>query len=351
MRNFWRVGACLALGASAGCVTLADKGRVDDVTNKFSEVVNKSSAIIAMEAAAKTGVRRDEVVMYYLHNGNDADNLDQAQTPRSFAHFVCAGQGALAQQLQATAYLKAYSDNLKIITKPGADTFSGQWKKFKENKEAKRPEDRPDSQTPERSFTRCYTRVMQLSRFDGVSATNFNKESPAVAVAGIKTLLEAAEKVGKTALKLVNEIESRRLFNATVQMLHEDFQGRLSQDLNPDSLDDAWKRRQTQALWRPYQSFSKLMSLDPHKQSDEIIRLAAETSRQLSEYDALAKTEPPSTAVVAIAQAEESLYELATNQDLKPGDVIGFLEVITENIEQLRKDYSELETAARESTL
>lgn len=348
MKRLFRAAAGVAAGMLGGCITLAPQSQLDQVTAKFSEVVSKGAAAIAIETNAKSAVRRNEVVMYYLNNPTDPGNISSAGVPRSFINFVCVGRGALSKQTATIEYLDSYADSLSGVTKSGADTFAGQWKKYKELRQVAL-NDPPAAEVDTKAvgFNQCAKEVGELIKFNGVSATDFTSESAVVALEGLKGLLAAVEQIAKTALKTVNEAESRRLFTELVAKQHENFQMRLSNDLNPTLLDDAWKRRKSSALWRPYRTFARMMELDPIAKRDEIIQLSDEAGKQLAEYDALYNTKPPSVVVVAIANAEQALYEVAMNKNLKPNDVLEFLTVISKDLGQIKKDYDAVGEAAK----
>lgn len=344
--------ALAAAGLLGGCATLAPQGQLNKVTKQFSEVVASGTTAINTEIAAKPAVRRDEALMYYFAHPDDPGNLTRAGVPRSFANYVCAGQGSLSKQTAELEYLKAYGDSLAAVTKPGADTFAGQWKKYKELRATGREPPKPGETPPPPNalFDQCVAEVLPLLQFPGVSATDFTNESPLGFLLGLKSLLDAVEQVGKSALKGVNEVESRRLFTEMVTGQHEEFRLRLGNELNPAMLDNAWQRRKARALWRPYRTFSRMMELDPVSKREEILKMADEVNRQLAEYDALTRTKSPADVVVAIAKAEEALYDVATNKDLSPSDILDFLILLGKDVEQIKEDYEALGEAVRTAT-
>ncbi|HZG08028.1 MAG TPA: hypothetical protein VEZ70_03510 [Allosphingosinicella sp.] len=333
--------------ALSGCGTMAPSGQIAEVTTKFSDIVKSSSDTLLTETGAKTSVRRDEVLMHYISRGDNPGSITRAGVPRSFANYVCVGSSSLVNQTAFLDYSKAYSDALAGITKPGASTFAGQWKKYQELKKADTQAITPPEQMmPGDLFEKCTADVSARLTFEGVPASDFTNESAIGFVLGLEQLVRAVETTLATGLKVGNEIESRRMFSRLVIAQHEDFQSRLSNDLRPDLLDNAWERRKSRALWRPYRTFARMMELDPARDRAEIYKLADETNAGLAEFDALRKTKSPATVVKSLAVAENAIYEVATNEKLSPRQLLSFLASIATDLEQIGKDYKGVKEAA-----
>jgi hypothetical protein len=347
-----------------GCTSIATAptASIDSVVSGFGKVVTTSSSALSTEEQAKPGVRRDEAVMFYIANGDDPANLTHGGKPRSFGNYICAGSGALRKARAFLDYANNYSSAATGITTPGADTFAGQWAKYKSLEGLPPTIDPPvpPKDTAKDEFDKCVTDIAgQISEkeksrpsildFPGHRASDTSDESLvaiSAALEALKALRDALATAAKDGLKMVNAVQQRHRFNQFVSGQHEKFQAALGTDLNAQKLDDAWNRRKADSLWEPYATFSTMMDLDRTTQKLQIVETNARLRQELSTYDSLRAADSPSRIVKAIAEAETQMYQVAADDKVSLETVISVLSGIYSDVSTLQTDYQAVATKA-----
>lgn len=339
----WSLFALVSL--LSGCFTLAPTDTINTTTKAFSDVVITSAQALTVEQKAKPNVRRSEAVMYWIRNGDSNENISSKDTAGSFARLTCAGVASLGKTKAFLDYAGDYSKALEGITTPGGDSFSGQWKKFLENKkevELKGPKE------PSRSidvFSACTKDVMTQIAFAGASASDTSDEAAVAVSASLeayKSLFSALEKAATDSLKVVNEIEARKKFSDFVIKEHAAFNAALAQGMGPSTLENSWKRRKAVALWKPYHTFQEIARLNTKTQAREIASLSARMLAEFSEYDALKNTRSPYEITKSLAKAENALFELARNKDLSVSSVLSFLKGLQKELATIKSDFDDV---------
>ncbi len=346
------------ISACAG-MTTASTATVDAATKKFAKIVTSSSDALKIEEKAKPGVRRDETIMFYLAHGDDDKNITASGVPRSFGNYVCAGTGALRKARAFLTYAQSYATSATGITQPGGDSFAGQWSKFVELRQPPDVKDAPSAASKASAmFDECITRVAgqiigaphaSSIEFAGTRASDTSDEAVVMVSAvfeAFKALYGALTTAAKDGLKVVNEVESRKKFTQFVTQQHEKFQAALSQTLSADKLNEAWERRKTDALWQPYYTFAKMMSLSRGTQKAQIVAIAAVLRDQMAAYDALAATDSPGAIVKSLAAAEDQLFQVASDNNVSLSTAISVLTAIEADVTQLKSDYVDVVSKA-----
>ena len=267
------------------------------------------------------------------------------------------------------------------ITKPGADTFAGQWQKFLDLKTppkapvppagaapapppsaapAPPPSAPAEQKSAQERFDECVTEIAGkigtkvetqggILVFRGYRASDTSDEAlPAIsallsALGGLKDALETA---AKDVLAIANEAEARHQFTTFVKAQHEVFQAALSQNLTVAKLDDAWNRRKADALWVPYATFSKMLDLDRLTRQTEVIALSVQLKQELAVYDGMQSSQSPSRIVKAISESEAQMYSVATDTKVSLQGIVSVLDAIYKDVSTLQTDYKDISAKA-----
>jgi len=354
-----RLNALLVIGVatSMSCGgSVSEQTKLESVTKAFADVVDSSAEALKMEVASKPRVRRAEALQRFLVDPTDPANFTLDGEQRAFANYLCAGATTFRNEVQFLAFAKSYASGAEGIVKPGGDSFAEQWKKYKE---LQKPISVPNVPKPDGSgkdlFKQCTKELLAetdgkppLLRFSGVPATDMTDEialaAIPAAVEAFSALLSALETAAKDGLKAVNAVEARKKFSAYVNAVHQRFQGSISTDLDPDRMNDAWRRRKAQSLWRPYLTFMRILELKRKNASAyDIKELATKLEGELAEYDAIRATQAPGGLVRALSAAENAVLSAATDEKVSLDALIELLGAVSTEAKSLVNDYADVE--------
>jgi hypothetical protein len=355
-----RHGALALALLLGGCATTATQTTLSNVTDKFSQVVSSSSSLLKTEIDNKPKVRRGEALEHFLNRPGDANNFTGEDMHDAFAVYVCAGANSLQKEKAFLDFAAAYAGGAQGIVKPGGNSFAEQWKKYQDLRkpvEIPKLHEQGDSRKP---FDVCRGELTAADgplAFKGVSIfDNADEMAPGAilgAIEAYRALFDALEKAATDGLKVANQIEARNKFKNYVLAVHDRFAGTLSTDLSADRLKDSWQRRKAYALWAPYQTFARIVTIRKKQTGEldaarmyEIKELALKLESELAEYDALRKANPPDKMVAALTEAEAAVYAAATKDDISLDSIVEFLTLLLDDLKTAQSDYDAIAKAA-----
>lgn len=341
------LSACATQGAHAG----------EDLSAAVKSLANQTEALKTVaktEADAKVTVRRDEAIRYWISHGDDTKgvNLTSSNPGDSFAHYVCAGSGALESVNAATTYMAAYSSAAQAAVDPGPDTFSGQFAKFlDQNSPAKTVALPPETTKASQIFADCVSRIAPLLELynRGTPASDTADEFavaliPAAIAAGQK-LISSLETLAKDGLKLLNAAQQRKHLRAFMSANAVDLKQVEDALQANNKLDDAWARRQAFVLGSGYEKFVLIMG-DKNRAADAAKLRAAglEVSTLLAPYDSMAATKKPSEVVKAWVAAQAAFMKDVNDDSISIAGIIGYLQTAEAQLSAIQSDYKDSST-------
>lgn len=356
----------------SGCETgtLASRDKLNEAQQKLQTAGDNLGKMTTDHAKNVRIVRRELAFAYLISNGMPATespsptNIDPRVPEASFQNYVCAGIAQGTGPLRGAKYIAQYNKQVaKILTVP-PDTLSGQLaalKVFADSKTEIVP--LPTENDVDKEEENCRAAVgdllklaksvpirhkkHQLEAFDPISMLAIYQ--------AVTVLIDKGKQLAKDALKIAVEIRTRQQLTEFVVSNQSNFNKVLTEQLDNTELEGAWKMRRAASLYRPYLLFSAAMNgLESEPGITTAIGSKYRKSfdaidKSLAEFDAMSTTPSPASFREAVKKSQDVLLALATNKDVSLSEIVGFLTEMSDMIDTVRTDWSDLAEAAEAS--
>lgn len=351
----------LLVGVTGSACSMLPVSTNPSIETGIASLANSTKAlqtVVDTESKAKPIVRRDEAIRYWILNGNDSagTNLDSKKPKESFARFVCAGEGALIKSRSDLKYFSVYSSGLQAAVSPGADTFQGQFARFKDLSKKELALDLPEPPSSGKLFRDCFDETASLlDQYElGMPASDTSDE---FTIAGAIALVEAGKDVikslqtlAKDGLKIVNEAKARAHLKQYIEANREGL-AKVEAEINEkkltrsckvacSTLDDSWERRRAFVLGASYEKFKVILNDKDRRANSAKIRAAAlDVSSELEAYDQITHTKRPSEVVKAWVSAAKQIDVAVNDDSVSVEAIIEYLQSVKEDFDTIEADY------------
>lgn len=299
----------MSMLAMSGCASI-----YKETGDAFGKGQVEASKIVTANLDAQKKARRMLAIRQYIDKGYRNENITRNQ-PESFARYACAGEGDYYFQRSGLGVLNSYKSMIAEITKSPDENIGALWKSIQKNRESRAPLTRPAEEKS--ALAQCTKLVTELLRDGGMDLAPLRPEVVSGAIVeldGLKSLVDAIEKVVIAGFRIVDEAARARALREFVKQNEGLIDSVLNKDLSDEALESAYRRRLRASLVLAYEELRTLYRLDPKTQPDQIARVGQRTHEALGEFDTLRIEASPQEVAKVMREAQKKLIALANGE-------------------------------------